>query len=138
MAGHYPFSGKADRVAVFAFFEKNRMSLAMQQRYYRWWHEWAKAFVMSDPDLKASKGVDFAHFPFGQHAHANFHLHDYQWATPMLELGEFIDAAILPRLDKEAAHRLEEMHHEMLTALLAERDQEPRPEPPEVGRYRHV
>lgn len=138
MSGHYPFSGKANRVSVFAFFEKHRMSLEMQERYYRWWHEWAKAFVMSDPDLKASKAVDFAHYPFGQHAHANFHLHDYQWATPMVDLGGFIDTVIFPKLDQEAAHQLETQHAKMLAELLAERDRKPRPEPPDVGRYRHV
>lgn len=138
VSGHYPFSGKGNRVSVFAFFEKNRLSLNMQERYYRWWHEWTKAFVLADPDLAVTKGVDFAHFPFGQHAHGNFHLHDYQWATPMLDLGRFVDAVILPKLDEHSAHALEHLHAQMLKELVAARDQEPRPEPPEVGRYRHV
>ncbi|MHB1515118.1 MAG: hypothetical protein ACYCVY_05295 [Acidiferrobacteraceae bacterium] len=138
MSGHYPFSGKTNRLAVFAFFEKNQMSLALQERYYRWWHEWAKAFVINDPDLRASKAVEFAHFPYGQHAHGSFHLHDYQWSTPLVDLGMFVETTILPKLSDKAQHELEEAHAKMLATLLSERDQEPRPEPPEVGRYRHV
>lgn len=138
MSGHYPFSGKANRVSVFAFFEKNRMSPGTQERYYRWWHEWAQSFVMKDPDLSVTKSVDFAHFPFGQHAHNNFHLNGYQWATPMLDLGKFIEHVILPKLDSHAAHKLEEAHHTFLHGLLKNEHLEPREAPPEVGRYRHV
>lgn len=138
MSGHYPFSGKGNRVSVFAFFEKNRLSLALQERYYQWWHEWAKSFVLADSDLKVTKAVEFAHYPFGQHAHGNFHLHGYHWATPMLDLGRFVEGVIIPKLDQHGAHELEHAHAKMLSELLATRDQNPRPEPAEVGRYRHV
>lgn len=138
VSGHYPFSGKANRVSVFAFFEKHQFSLNLQERYYRWWHEWAKDFVMKDPDLSATKAVEFAHYPFGQHAHNNFHLHDYRWATPMLDLGKFVEQVIFPKLDEKAKHELEAAHHHLMEELYKARAQEPRPEPAEVGRYRHV
>ncbi|MDA8363892.1 MAG: hypothetical protein M0Z84_08770 [Gammaproteobacteria bacterium] len=138
MSGHFPFSGKANRVAVFAFFEDLGLSLELQERYYRWWHEWAKNFVQKDPDLSLTKAVEFSHYPFGQHAHANFHLHDYLWATPMLDLGEFIENVIFPRLDDKAMHQLGQEYEKMLEGIVQEAAQHPRPAPPEIGRYRHT
>lgn len=138
MAGHFPFSGKANRVSVFSFFEAKRMSLALQEKYYTWWYDWAKDKVMKDSDLKAAKGMEFEHYPMGQHAHNNFHLHDYVWATALLDLGELIKNTLLPRLDADALHHLEEAHQKMLDGLLAQRDQAPRKAPPDVGRYRHT
>jgi hypothetical protein len=138
MAGHYPFSGRANRVGVFAFFEKNALGLDLQEKYYKWWYDWAKAFVAKDPDLSVTKAPLFNHYPIGQHAHNNFHLHDYVWATPMLELGEFVRDIVMPRMSEDALHKLEHDHHKMLDKLLAERTTSPRTAPPDVGRYRHV
>ncbi|MHB1565507.1 MAG: RnfABCDGE type electron transport complex subunit B [Acidiferrobacter sp.] len=138
MSGHFPFSGRANRVSVYAFFEKNQLSLDLQERYYRWWYDFAKTFVEHDSDLRVTRAVDFQHFPFGQHAEANFHLHDYLWATATLDLGSFISQVILPKMTPEAQHQLAHDHEAMLKKLLAERDQAPRPAAPEVGRYRHV
>ena len=138
MAGHYPFSGKANRLSVFAFFEKNALSLELQEKYYKWWYDWSKGYIAKDPGLQAAKGVAFQHYPMGQHAHDNFHLHDYKWVTPMLELGEMVRDVLMPRMSKDELHKLEEDHHHMLDKLLAEREKSPRPAPPDVGRYRHV
>lgn len=138
MSAHYPFSGKANRVSVFAFFEHYQLGLELQEKYYQWWHAWAKDFVMKDPDLRATKAVMFEQYPIGQHAHKNFHLHDYAWATPTLELGEFIERAIFPKLSDEALHRLEIEHKNMLEALLTEREAKPRKPAPDIGRYRHT
>ncbi len=138
MSGHYPFSGKANRVSVFAFYEKHQLGLALQEEYYQWWYNWAKQFVMNDADLKATKATMFDHYPYGQHAHGNFHLHDYTWSTNLLDLGEFIKNTLIPKLDEHAQHKLEEQHHHMLEDLLKKREQKPREAPPDVGRYRHV
>lgn len=138
MSGHFPFSGRANRVSVYAFFEKNQLSLDLQERYYRWWYDFARTFVDQDSDLRVTRAVDFQHFPFGQHAEANFHLHDYQWATALLDLGEFITGVIIPKMSPEAQHQLARDHETMLKGLLAERGKMPRPAPPEIGRYRHV
>ncbi len=138
MSGHFPFSGKANRVAVFAFFEDLGLSLELQERYYRWWHEWARSFVLKDPDLSCTKAVELSGYPFGQHAHGNFHLHDYMWATPMLDLGKFIENVIFPKLDEHAMHDLERQHDQMVAQLSQEATQHPRPAPPEIGRYRHT
>lgn len=138
MSGHYPFSGKTNRVGVFAWFERHELGLELQEKYYQWWHTWAKDFVMKDADLRATKAVMFEQYPLGQHAHANFHLHDYAWATSLLELGEFIERTIFPKMDEEARRQLEAEHEKMLHALLAEREQKPRASSPEIGRYRHT
>ncbi|WP_297397050.1 RnfABCDGE type electron transport complex subunit B [Acidiferrobacter sp.] len=138
MSGHYPFGGKANRVTVFAFFEKNQLGLELQERYYRWWYDFAKTTVERDPDLKATRGVDFQHYPFGQHAEANFHLHGYKWATALADLGAFIANVIFPKLSDEGSHKLAHDHDAMLQALLAEREKAPREAVPDVGRYRHV
>lgn len=138
MSGHFPFIGKANRLAVFAFFEDHGLSVELQEKYYRWWHEWAKNFVAKDPDLALTKAVELSHFPFGQHAHLNFHLHDYMWATPMLDLGKFIENVIFPKLDDKAMHRLEQEHEKMLDEIGREAAQNPRAAAPEIGRYRHT
>lgn len=138
MSGHFPFSGKANRMAVFAFFEDHGFSLELQEKYYRWWHEWAKNFVLGDPDLSVTKAPEFSHYPFGQHAHANFHLHDYLWSTPMLDLGQFIENVIFPRLDEKILHRVEQEHEKMLGEITQETTRFPRSAPPEIGRYRHT
>lgn len=138
MSEHYAFSGKANRVSAFAFFEKHNLSLELQGAYYRWWYEWAKQYVMDDPDLRVAKAYLFAHYPLGQHAHANFHLHDYTWATQMVELGEFVTGVIFPKLDASARQRLEQAHRQLLERLLAARADKPRPTPPDIGRYRHT
>ncbi len=138
MSGHFPFSGKADRVSVFAFFEAHGLGLELQEEYYKWWYDWAREFVLKDPDLSVTKAVEFSHYPFGQHAHVNFHLHDYLWATSLLDLGQFIGNVIVPKLDDKAKHRLEQEHEKMLEGIGKEAVQKPRPSPPEVGRYRHT
>ncbi|HAN54949.1 MAG TPA: hypothetical protein DCQ77_01545, partial [Betaproteobacteria bacterium] len=68
MSGHFPFSGNTNRVSVFGFYERYNLNPAMQEKYYKWWYDWAKNFVMNDDDLKAVKGVEFSHYPFGHHS----------------------------------------------------------------------
>ncbi len=138
MSGHYPFGGRANRVSAFAFFEKNQLSLDLQERYYKWWYDLAKRFVEQDPDLRVTRAVDFKHYPYGQHAERNFHLHDYKWATALADLGAFIANVIFPKLSEDARHTIDHDHDQMLKTLLAERAQAPREAPPDVGRYRHV
>ncbi|MEY2342872.1 hypothetical protein AB4090_12285 [Acidithiobacillus sp. IBUN Pt1247-S3] len=140
MAGHFPFSGKANRVSVYAFFEAHDWSLEAQEKYFEQWYEWTKNYVLSDTDLKASKGVLFTgeHFHFGTHADHDFHLHGYAVATRLLDLGEFIKGAIFPKMDHDAMHALEHEHHEWVKATDAVGAEHPRPEAPEIGRYRHV
>jgi hypothetical protein len=138
MSGHYPFGGKANRISAFAFFEKNQLSLDLQERYYKWWYEFAKDAVEHDPDLRVTRGVDFTHYPFGQHAESNFHLHGYKWSTALADLGAFIANVIFPKLSDEARHTVDHNHDAMLKNLLGEREKTPREAPPDVGRYRHV
>ena len=138
MSGHYPFGGKANRISAFAFFEKNQLSLDLQERYYRWWYDFAKSAVERDRDLKVTRAVDFQHYPFGQHAESNFHLHGYKWSTALADLGAFIANVIFPKLTEEQTHKLEHDYEAMMKALLAEREKAPREAPPDVGRYRHV
>lgn len=138
MTIHFPFSGRADRVSVYAFFERHGLSFPLQEKYYRWWYDWAKQQVTSDPDLKAVKGPDFERFPYGQHAFHDFHLHQYGWATSLVDLGGFINGTLLPRLSSDELHRLEEEHAAFLAELKREASAAPRPPAPEVGRYRHT
>lgn len=137
MAGHFPFAGNTNRVSVFAFYERYGLGLELQEKYYKWWYDWAKNFVNSDPDLKASKAIAFSHYPYGQHADHDFHLHKYQWCTTLIDLGKFIQGVIIPKLSEEQMHKLEEDHHHMLDALKAEAKNTPRPAAPEVGYFRH-
>lgn len=138
MSGHYPFGGKANRISAFAFFEKHNLSLDLQERYYRWWYDFAKKAVENDADLKVTRAVDFSHYPFGQHAEGNFHLHGYKWATALADLGAFISNTLFPKFSHDALHTIEHDHEEMLKALEGEKEKSPRTAPPEVGRYRHV
>ncbi|HUW99034.1 MAG TPA: hypothetical protein VMV40_09400 [Acidiferrobacter sp.] len=138
MSGHYPFGGKANRVSAYAFFEKEGLSLDLQERYYKWWYDLAKNFVAQDPDLKVTRAVDFNHYPFGQHAGGNVRLHDYQWATALADLGAFVVNAVFPKLSSEALHKVEHDYAAMMKDLEGERDKAPRPAAPDVGRYRHI
>ncbi len=138
MADHYPFTGRADRVAVFGFFERNALGCELQEKYYKWWYDWTKEFVTKDLDLRHAKEVEFDRYPFGLHARANFHLHGYGWATAMIDLGKFIENVIFPRMSEQDLRKLEEAHENMLDALRAKRQSKPRPPAPDVGRYRHV
>jgi len=138
MAGHFPFSGKANRVSVFAFFEAHNWGPEAQQSYFEHWYRWAKEQVMADPDLKASKGVLFAHDHFGTHADHDFHLHGYAVATRLLDLGEFIKGVIFPKLSEEQLHQLAHEHAGWISAADRIAAEHPRPEAPEIGRYRHV
>jgi hypothetical protein len=138
MAGHFPFSARANRISVYAFFERNNLSLALQEKYCRWWFDWAKARVVADPGLAAVMGPAFREFPYGQHAFHDFHLHQYGWSTSLADLGGFIEGTLLARLSDDELHRLEHDHAGFLAALRQEAAASPRPPGPEVGRYRHM
>ncbi|MFZ5556559.1 MAG: hypothetical protein ACOZDY_07540 [Pseudomonadota bacterium] len=138
MAGHFPFSGRANRVSIYAFFERNGLGMDLQEKYCRWWFDWAKARVAADRDLAAIKGPEFQEFPYGQHAFHDFHLHQYGWSTSLADLGGFIEGTLLPRLTGDELHRLEEEHAAFLTGLRQETAASPRAPGPEVGRYRHM
>ncbi len=137
MAGHFPFSGNTNRVSVFAFYERYGLNAALQERYYKWWYDWAKKMVLADPDLSSSKGLEFTHFPFGQHAHKDFHLRQGTWTTSLIDLGAFIKGSLLPKLNDEQLHHMEEEHHHMLHELETEAKQTPREPQPELGWFRH-
>lgn len=143
MAGHFPFTGKGmrygmARMAVTAFFENHGLNLELQEKYYKWWYDWAKKFVDNDPDLKAAKGVAFTHYPYGQHSHHSFHLVDKHWATTMTDLGDFIRDSIFPKLSAEQMKKLEEDHHKLVHDLEKEAESNPRKPAPDVGYFRHV
>ena len=55
MSGHFPFSGNTNRVSVFGFYDRYNLNPAMQEKYYKWWYDWAKNFVINDADLKVVK-----------------------------------------------------------------------------------
>ncbi|MGH8670919.1 MAG: hypothetical protein ACREUA_02625 [Burkholderiales bacterium] len=138
MSGHFPFSGKANRVGMFAFYEKNCLNLKLQEKYYRWWYEWAKAFVLNDADLRVLKADDFTRFPYGQHALHDFHLHKFYWCTTMIDIGKFIDAVILSKLGADALHRLDEEHRRFVESLREEAKQYPREPIRDIGYFRHT
>lgn len=145
MSGHFPFTsrlgiryGQAPRMAIAAFFENHGFGKELQEKYYRWWYEWAADFVAKDPDLSATKAVEFSTYPYGQHALHSFHLNDKMWAAALSDLGDFIRELILPRLDEDALRKLEEDHERMLQGLEAETQDKPRAPVPEVGYFRHV
>lgn len=138
MASHFPFSGNASRVGVYAFFERHGLDLPLQERYYRWWFDWAREQVVKDPGLAAAKGSEFQRFPYGQHAFHDFHLHRYSWSIALTDLGGLIDGTLLPRLDETQRHDLEHRHRVLLEQLKQQALQQPRPAAPEIGRYRHT
>lgn len=138
MAGHYPFSGNTNRVSVYAFFERHGLNEALQEKYYKWWFDWAKDRVLNDPDLKISKGIEFASYPYGQHAHHDFHLNRYVWCTHTIDLGKFIEGVIFPKLSPAQLEQLEHDHQQLLSELRTEAQSHPREAPPEIGRYRHT
>lgn len=145
MAGHFPFAarlgvryGLAPRMTLAAFFEQHGMDAARQEKYYRWWYEWTKNFVLNDADLNAAKGVYFKNYPYGSHAHENFHLKDKYWASCMSDLGDVIRDLIFPKLSAEAMHELEEKHHHLLEELAKEAEANPRQAAPDIGYFRHV
>ena len=145
MAGHFPFAGKrgtryglAPRGTLSAFFENNGFNNEMQKKYYEWWFAFAKDFVTGDPDLSATMGVRFHSYPMGTHARHSFHLNDKFWPVAMDELGSFVANVILPKLDTDAMHKLEEDHKALLDGLREEAKNNPRQPAPDVGLFRHV
>lgn len=145
MAGHFPFAGKrgtryglAPRGTIAAFFENNGFNNELQEKYYKWWYDYAKQFVENDSDLSVTMGVKFASYPIGTHARHSFHLNDKFWPVAMDELGSLISNVILPKLDSDAMHKLEEEHTAMLAQLREEASANPREPAPDVGLFRHV
>ncbi|MFA5171596.1 MAG: hypothetical protein WC426_08510 [Sulfuriferula sp.] len=137
MSGHFPFSGNTNRVSVFGFYDRHNLNTTMQEKYYKWWYDWAKNFVMNDPDLSAVKGYEFKNYPYGQHSHTDFHLHQGLWATTLIDLGGFITGTLFGKMSDEAMHKLEEDHHHLLHKLEEEAKQNPRPASPDIGWFRH-
>jgi hypothetical protein len=125
-------------MTIAAFFEDHRMDESLQERYYKWWFDWAQDFVSNDPNLKAFVGDTFEHYPYGQHAAHAFHLNGKAWATALSDLGDFIRDAIFPELDEGAIGQLESEHAELLRKIEAAAAEAPPPGVPEVGYFRHV
>ncbi|NIR60932.1 MAG: hypothetical protein GWO02_16185 [Gammaproteobacteria bacterium] len=145
MAGHFPFAGKrgiryglSPRMSITAFFESHRFGLELQEKYYRWWYDWAQERVRNDPDLAAAKGTSFNGFPYGQHAEHGFHLNEKQWAAAMADLGDLIRDSILPKLSDQQLRELEARHGKLVEQLEREADEHPRRPAPEIGYFKHV
>lgn len=145
MAGHFPFAGKrgtryglAPRGTLAAFFENHGLNQDLQEKYYRWWFDYAQDFVTKDSDLSATMSHTFDHYPMGTHARHSFHLNEKYWAVTMDELGSFIANVILPKLDSAAMHALEDAHAMLVQELRTEAETNPRPPAPDVGLFRHV
>jgi len=143
MSGHFPFQGKGvryggARLTISAFFEHHGFGLPLQEKYYKWWYDWAKNFVQNDPDLSYTKAVAFNHYPYGQHAMHSFHLNKKLWAMALADLGDLIRDNILPKLSEEELHKLEKDHEEAVHALEKEAGTGDREEIPEVGYFRHT
>jgi hypothetical protein len=143
MAGHYPFTGRGvryggARMTIAAFFEQHGLNNELQEKYYKWWYDWAKKFVQNDADLKVTKGVAFDHYPLGQHSHHSFHLNEKQWCTIMADLGDLVRDIIFPKMDDTAMHQLEEEHKKLLSQLEGEAKDKPREPAPDVGYFRHM
>jgi len=83
-------------------------------------------------------GVRFHSYPMGTHARHSFHLNDKFWPVAMDELGSFVANVILPKLDTDAMHKLEEDHKALLDGLREEAKTNPRQPSPDVGLFRHV
>lgn len=137
MAGHFPFSGNTNRVSVFAFYERYGLNESLQEAYYKFWYNWAKEMVLADPDLSVTKGQEFAHYPFGHHAHQDFHLRQGTWTTNLVDLGDFIKGSLLPKLNAAQLHDLEHAHHHKLHELEKEAKDTPREPQAELGWFRH-
>lgn len=145
MAGHFPFGtkrgsryGLAPRGTLSAFFENHGLNEDLQEKYYRWWYDYAKQFVENDSDLSFTMAVTFSRYPIGTHARHSFHLNDKYWAVTMDELGSLISNVIFPKLDADAMHLLEQQHSQLLQELHAETQSNPRQPAPDVGMFRHT
>ena len=143
MAGHLPFLGRGLRYGnarnVYeAFFEAHGLNEELQEKYYKWWYDWARDFVLNDPDLKVTKGILFNDYPLGHHPHHDFHLKNKRWALYMVDLGDLLRDVIWPKLNDETRKKLEKAHEEFLHELEAEAKANPRPPAPEVGYFRHT
>lgn len=138
MAGHFPFSGRGGRASTNAFFEAEGLNEDLQEKYYQWWYNQAKEMVENDPELKVTKAHEFKEYPFGQHAHHNFHLNDKAWAVALADLGDFLKGVVFPRLSEEAMHKLEEEHKKMVESLRKEAEANPREAAPDIGFFRHT
>ncbi|QKT02772.1 hypothetical protein HUS23_02550 [Ectothiorhodospiraceae bacterium 2226] len=138
MAGHFPFSGRGGRAATTAFFELQGYNAELQEKYYRWWYEWAKRFVEQDKELSQTKAIEFQSYPYGQHAHRGFHLNDKVWAVMLDDLGHFIKYALFPRLSSDDMHKLEDKHRKMVEELRNETGASPREPAPDIGYFRHT
>ncbi len=51
-------------MAIAGFFENRGLEKELQEKYYRWWYEWTKDSVAKDPDLSATKAVEFNRHPY--------------------------------------------------------------------------
>jgi len=138
MAGHFPFSGNGGRASTTAFYERYGFNDELQETYYKWWYDWAKDFVTKDAELSVTKALEFAHYPFGQHAHRSFHLNDKHWAVCLTDLGEFIKGAVMPKMTHDELHELEDAHHQLVDKLKQEAAAKPREAVPDVGYFRHT
>lgn len=145
MAGHFPFAGKrgtryglAPRGTIAAFFENHGFNDDLQEKYYKWWYDWARDFVENDNDLSVTMATRFSNYPMGTHAQHSFHLNDKYWPVCMDELGAFIRDIIFPKMDEQAMHELEDQHAKLVQDLEKEADSNPRDPAPDVGMFRHV
>ncbi|OOG23988.1 hypothetical protein B1C78_09635 [Thioalkalivibrio denitrificans] len=145
MAGRFPFAGKrgtryglAPRSTMAAFFGHHEMSEAVQEKYYKWWYDWARAFTEKDPDLSATMITRFDSYPMGQHARHSFHLNGKYWPSCMDELGSYIANVIFPKLDEDAMRTLDKEHANLLKELETEKEDHPREPTPDVGLFRHI
>ncbi len=144
MAGHLPFLARRGlrygnaRNVYEAFFEHHGLSDELQEKYYKWWYDWARDFVLNDPDLKMAKGILFNRYPLGDHPEHDFHLKQKRWALYMAELGDLLRDVIWPKLDEATRQKLETAHAELLEQLEQEAKENPRPPAPEVGYFRHT
>ncbi|WP_018875015.1 hypothetical protein [Thioalkalivibrio sp. ALJ1] len=145
MAGHFPFAGKrgtryglAPRGTIAAFFENHGFNDELQEKYYKWWYDFAKDFVEKDSDLSFTMSTKFTSYPMGTHAHHAFHLNDKYWPSCLDELGSFIRDVIFPKMDEKAMEDLEKKHAKLIKDLEKESESNPRDAAPDVGLFRHV
>ena len=145
MSGHYPFAGdkgirygQAGRMSIAAFFEVNRFNQEIQEKYYKWWYDFAKAYVEKDADLSYSKGIQFNNYPMGTHSHVSFHLQDKYWCVCLEDLGALIRDLILTKLSDTESKKLEKDHHDLMDALKKEAETNTRDNYADVGYFRHI